>query len=185
MLPSYASWGDLEAFWKEVTQTKLFWWKWEKLRVFFEGIDALSHQCIGGERWPRNLLKGSDCDKLFLVKSGKNLASICMEGQGHIFTFDLFFLCQCAIPKDPAFREQYFSYLQIHVDAMLKQLHVNRDSECICLLWCNAHVIVNPKPPRLTQVILMGKTFVCQNHNPVRSFHSQHPLLKYVYLYHL
>ncbi len=30
-------------------------------------------------------------DKLFLVKMGKHLESICMEGQGHIFMFDLIF----------------------------------------------------------------------------------------------
>ncbi len=28
-------------------------------------------------------------DNLFLVKMGKNVESICVEGQGHIFTFDL------------------------------------------------------------------------------------------------
>ncbi len=33
----------------------------------------------------------SDFDKLFFVKMGKHLESICMEGQGHIFTFDLIF----------------------------------------------------------------------------------------------
>ncbi len=37
----------------------------------------------------RSLSKGSDRDKLFLVKVGKTLESICMEGQSHIFTFDL------------------------------------------------------------------------------------------------
>ncbi len=50
-------------------------------------------------------------DKLFLVKMGKNLESICMEGQSHIFTFDLIFLGQYSMPRCPGFSERYFIVL--------------------------------------------------------------------------
>ncbi len=50
---------------------------------------------------PRSLSKGSGHGKLCLLKMGINLESICMESQGHIFTFDLFFLSQCAKLKGP------------------------------------------------------------------------------------
>ncbi len=54
--------------------------------------------------------RGVTLTNVFLDENGKqNLESICMEDQGHIFTFDLFFLGQCAMPKGPAFNEQYFS----------------------------------------------------------------------------
>ncbi len=75
-------------------------------------VNTLSHQCIGGECWyvtwwcplvwPRRLTKGSDCDKLLLVKMWKNL-SIYREGQGHMFTFDLFFFGQHATLRGPVF----------------------------------------------------------------------------------
>ncbi len=44
-------------------------------------------------------------EKLGLVKMGIILESICMEGQGHIFTFDLIFLDQRAILRGPVFSE--------------------------------------------------------------------------------
>ncbi len=39
---------------------------------------------------------------------GNNLETIHMEGQGHIFTIDLIFLGQHAMPRGPAFSERYF-----------------------------------------------------------------------------
>ncbi len=43
-----------------------------------------------------------------------------MKGQGHIFTFDLIFLCQRAILRGPAFGEWHFlfslvSMLYVHI----------------------------------------------------------------------
>ncbi len=80
--------------------------------------NALFHQCIGGEKgyvtqlfplvWPRSLSKENDIDKLCLVKMGFFLESICMEGQGHIFTFDLIFQGQHATPRGIAFSERFF-----------------------------------------------------------------------------
>ncbi len=39
---------------------------------------------------------------------GKNLEIICMEGKDHIFTFDLIFSGQCAIPRGPVFSKYNF-----------------------------------------------------------------------------
>ncbi len=56
---------------------------------------------------------GGECDKLCLVKMGKKQESICMESQGHIFTFDLIFSgSPCHAPRGPAFSIEYFIYIR-------------------------------------------------------------------------
>ncbi len=93
--------GCLESCQRRVTWTIFTGENGEKNVFGSSAINTLSHQCIVGERWsvtkvcllvwPRSLSKGSDSDKLFYVKMGKDFESICTEGEGHIFTFDLIF----------------------------------------------------------------------------------------------
>ncbi len=74
-----------------------------------EGVNALPHQRMVRERWYitlvwlTSLLKGSDHNKLFLVKTENNWES--MEGQGHIFISDLIFRGHGAMPRGPVSSE--------------------------------------------------------------------------------
>ncbi len=64
--------------------------------------------CEKGDMLPNTApCGGLEAYQIWGVKMEKNLESICMEGRS-LFTFDLIFLGQLAMPRGPAFSEQYF-----------------------------------------------------------------------------
>ncbi len=95
--------------------------KWET-SLKFVGGRQLSHQCMksgmlpnyapccGLEAYWRRVRN----DILFLVKWGQNLESICIEGQGHIVTFDFIFSWSMCHANGPCVQWMVFLSTWVH-----------------------------------------------------------------------
>ncbi len=77
---------------------QIWWWKWEKTLKCFEGRQRIISSMHGWRKVVYSLIMPlgvawilSKGNKLFWVKMRKILESICIKGQCHIVTIDLFF----------------------------------------------------------------------------------------------